>query len=59
MLTCGTIVKHEQTMLEMCDVLIEQSNKITSLDYKLTQNKKEILELHASDNEKKIKSSLI
>ena len=48
----GTIAKQKKTLSEMSEALIQQSHKITSLDSKLTLNKKEILELHASDHEK-------
>ena len=34
------------------EVLIKLSKKITNLDYKLTLDRKEILELHATDHEK-------
>ena len=49
---CWTITKHEETLSEMSKVIIEQRKKIISLDSKLTQIKKEILEFQASDHEK-------
>ena len=49
---CWTITKHEETLSEMSKVIIEQRKKIISLDSKLTQIKKDILEFQASDHEK-------
>ena len=49
---CWTITKHEKTLSEMSKVIMEQRKKIISLDSKLTQIKKEILEFQASDHEK-------
>ena len=49
---CWIITKHEKTLSEMSEVIIEQRKKIISLDSKLTQIKKEILEFQASDHEK-------